>query len=234
VIKEAEEKVRLIRDRLKVAQSRQKSYADSKRREITYEVGDRAYLRVSPLRGIKRFGIKGKLAPRFIGPYKILSRKGEVAYELELPDALSAVHNVFHVSQLKKCHPEMADTPLRDTIPLDEVQLESDLTYEEKPVKILDTAERFTRTKTIRFCKVQWNHHSEEEATWERERMIFEKTTHTYLLATSNLEGEIHLKGVRFVTSQKLCIFKFMHCIISACQSFSFRKGFTCSCIKMI
>jgi hypothetical protein len=154
VIKEAEEKVRLIRDRLKVAQSRQKSYADSKHREIIYEVGDRAYLRVSPLRGIKRFGIKGKLAPRFIGPYKILSRKGEVAYELELPDTLSAVHNVFHVSQLKKCHPEMADTPLRDTIPLDEVQLESDLTYEEKPVKILDTAERFTRTKTIRFCKV--------------------------------------------------------------------------------
>jgi hypothetical protein len=234
VIKEAEEKVRLIRDRLKVAQSRQKSYADSKRREIIYEVGDRAYLRVSPLRGIKRFGIKGKLAPRFIGPYRILSRKGEVAYELELPEALSAVHNVFHVSQLKKCHPEMADTPLRDTIPLDEVQLESDLTYEEKPVKILDTAERFTRTKTIRFCKVQWNHHSEEEATWERERMIFEKTTHTYLLATSNLEGEIHLKGVRFVTSQKLCIFKFMHCIISACQSFSFRKCFTCFLHKSV
>jgi hypothetical protein len=117
LIKEAEEKVRLIRDRLKVAQSRQKSYADSKRREVTYEIGYRAYLRVSPLRGVKRFGIKGKLAPRFIGPYKILARKGEVAYELELPEALAAVHNVFHVSQLKKCHPEMADTPLRDTVP---------------------------------------------------------------------------------------------------------------------
>jgi hypothetical protein len=80
LIKEAEEKVRLIRDRLKVAQSRQKSYANSKCKEVTYDVGDRAYLRVSPLHGVKRFGIKGKLAPCFIGPYKILTHKGEVAY----------------------------------------------------------------------------------------------------------------------------------------------------------
>jgi hypothetical protein len=122
------------------------------------------------------------LAPRFIGPYKILARKGEVAYQLELPEILSAVHNVFHVSQLKKCHPGMADTPLRDTVPLEEVQLESDLTYEEKPVKILETAERFTRTKTIKFCKVQWNHHSEEEATWEREEDL--KTEYPYLFAS--------------------------------------------------
>jgi hypothetical protein len=154
IIKDAEEKVHLIRDRLKIAQSRQKSYADSKRTEVTYEVGDRAYLRVSPLRGVKRFGVKGMLAPRFVGPFKVLARKGEVAYELELPESLSAVHNVFHVSQLKKCHPEMAYTPLRDTIPLEEVQLESDLTYEEKPIKILETSERVTRTKTIKFCKV--------------------------------------------------------------------------------
>jgi hypothetical protein len=155
----------LIRDRLKIAQSRQKSYADSKCREVTYEVGDRAYLRVSPLHGVKRFGVKGKLAPRFVGPFKVLAHKGEVAYELELPKSLSAVHNVFHVIQLKKCHPEMADTPLRDTIPLEEVQLESDLTYEEKPIKILESSERVTHTKTIKFCKVQWSHHTEEEAT---------------------------------------------------------------------
>jgi hypothetical protein len=95
----------LIRDRLKIAQSRQKSYANSKRREVAYEVGDRAYLRVSPLRGVKRFGVKGKLAPRFVGPFKVLARKGEVAYEVELPESLSVVHNVFHMSQLKKCHP---------------------------------------------------------------------------------------------------------------------------------
>jgi hypothetical protein len=117
-------------------------------------VGDRAYLRVSPLRRVKRFGVKGKLAPRFVGPFKVLARKGEVAYELELPKYLSVVHNVFHVSQLKKCHPEMADTPLRDTIPFEEVQLKSDLMYEEKPIKILETSERVTRTKTIKFCEV--------------------------------------------------------------------------------
>jgi hypothetical protein len=200
----------LIRDRLKIAQSRQKSYADSKHREVTYEVGDRAYLRVSPLRGVKRFGVKGKLAPRFVGPFKVLARKGEVAYELELPESLSAVHNVFHVSQLKKCHPEMAETPLRDTIPLEEVQLESDLTYEEKPIKILETSERVTRTKTIKFCKVQWNHRTEEEATWEREDELREDHPHI-LLANSNLGDEIHLKGGRVCNIPKfqnyvLCI----------------------------
>ena len=156
LIKESEQKVRLIRDRLKVAQSRQKSYADSKRKETVHEVGDRVYLRVSPLRGVKRFGVKGKLAPRFIGPYRVLERMGEVAYKLELPERLSGVHDVFHVSQLKKCHAEMAEIPLRDTVPLEAIQLESDLTYEEKPVKILEYASRVTRSKVIKFCKVQW------------------------------------------------------------------------------
>ena len=103
--------------RLEIAQSRQKNYVESKRREVVYEIGDRAYLRVSPLRRVKRFGIKGKLAPRYVGPYKILERRGEVAYKLELPAALSAVHDVFHVSQLKKCHAKESDIPLRDNVP---------------------------------------------------------------------------------------------------------------------
>ena len=121
LIKESEQKVKLIRDRLKVAQSRQKSYADSKRKETVYEVGDKVYLRVSPLRGVKRFGVKGKLAPRFMGPYKVLERMGEVAYKLDLPEVLSGVHDGFHVFQLKKCHAEMADIPLRDTVPLEAI-----------------------------------------------------------------------------------------------------------------
>jgi hypothetical protein len=90
------------------------------------------------------------------------------------------VHNVFHVSQLKKCHPDMVGAPLRDTVPLEEVQLESDLTYEEKPIKILETSERVTRTKTIKFCKVQWSHHTEEEATWEREDDLREDHPHLF------------------------------------------------------
>ena len=90
--------VKLIRDRLKVAQSKQKSYADSKRKEVAYEIGDRAYLRVSPLRGVKHFGVKGKLAPCFVGPYKVLERMGEVAYKLEFPEGLSGIHDVFHIS----------------------------------------------------------------------------------------------------------------------------------------
>ena len=98
MIKDSEENVKLIRDRLKVAQYRKKSYADSKRKDVAYEIRDRAYLRVSPLRGVKCFGVKGKLAPRFVGPYRVLDRMGEVAYKLELPEGLSGVHDVFHVS----------------------------------------------------------------------------------------------------------------------------------------
>ena len=109
---------------------------------------------MSPLRGIKRFGVKGKLAPRFVGPYRVLERMGEVTYKLELPEGLSGVHDVFHVSQLKKCHAEMDDIPLRDTVPLEAIRLNSDLTYEEKPVKILELASRVTRSKVIKFCKV--------------------------------------------------------------------------------
>ena len=180
LIKESEQKVRLIRDRLKVAQPRQKSYADSKRKETVYEVGDRVYLRVSPLRGVKRFGVKGKLGPRFIGPYRVLERMGEVAYKLELPEGLSGVHDVFHVSQLKKCHAEMADIPLRDTVPLEAIQLDSDLTYEEKPVKILEFANRVTRSKVIKFCKVQWSYHTEDEATWEREEDLLKDHPHLF------------------------------------------------------
>ena len=134
---------------------------------------------MSPLRGIKRFGVKGKLAPRFVVPYRLLERMGEVAYKLELP---VEVHDVFHVSQLKKCHAEMADIPLRDTVPLEAIQMESDLTYEEKPVKIHEFASRVTRSRVIKFCKVHWSHHTEEEATWEQEEYL--RKYHPHLFAS--------------------------------------------------
>ena len=121
------------------------------------------YLKVSPMKGIKRFNVKGKLAQRYIGQFKVLERRGEVAYQLELLERLSGVHDVFHVSQLKKC--------LRiseEQIPLEEVNVKENLTYTEYPVKILETTKKVTRSWVIKMCKVQWNHYSEVEATWER------------------------------------------------------------------
>ena len=127
-------------------------------------MGDYVYLKVSPIRGVRRFGVKGKLAPRYVGPYQIQAKRGEVAYQLDLPESLSAVHNVFHVSQLKKCLrvPE-------EQLPVEGLEVQEDLTYIEKPTQILEFADRVTRRNTIRMCKVRWGHHSEEEATWERE-----------------------------------------------------------------
>ena len=142
---------------------------------MTFEVGDYVYLKVSPIRGLRRFKVKGKLSPRYIGPFQILERKGEVAYQLELPERLSDVHDVFHVSQLKKCLrvPE-------EQLPLEELNVQDDLTYSEHPVKILETSQRITRSKIIKICKVQWSHHSEDEATWEREDELMAEFTQLF------------------------------------------------------
>ncbi|WVZ97374.1 hypothetical protein U9M48_042916 [Paspalum notatum var. saurae] len=145
-------------ENLRAAQSKQRSYADVRRSDLSFKVDDHVYLKVSPMRGIGRFNMKGKLALRYIGPFKVLEKKGEVAYRLELPPSLSGVHDVFHVSQLKKC--------LR--VPKEQEPLEG-LEVQEDPVKILDTSERSTRNKRIKMCRVQWSHHTEAEATWERE-----------------------------------------------------------------
>src|SRR4051812_21883829 len=164
VIQEAEDKVKIVREHLKAAQSRQKAYYDKRHRGVAFQVGDWAYLRVHPLRGTLRFRIKGKLAPRFVGPFRILETRGTLDFRLELPESLAMVHDVFHVSQLKQCFkkPEQA-------VDLGEIQLSADLSYSKRPVRVLDSSERKTRNKTVKFLKVQWAHHSEKEATWERE-----------------------------------------------------------------
>ncbi|KAK3136433.1 hypothetical protein QOZ80_5BG0434330 [Eleusine coracana subsp. coracana] len=176
ILQEAERQVKIVRENLKVAQSRQKSYADRRRRDLSFEIGDFVYLKVSPMRGVRRFKVKGKLAPRYIGPFKILDRRGEVAYQLELPSHLTDVHDVFHVSQLKKCLrvPE-------EQLPVEELDLRKDLTYTEQPVKILEVVERVTRNKVIRMCKVLWNHHTKEEATWEREEELKAEFPHLFI-----------------------------------------------------
>jgi hypothetical protein len=136
VLKDAEKQVQMVLESLKVAQSRQKSYADKRRRDLSFEIRDFVYLKVSSMRGTCRFRVKGKLAPRYVGPFKIIDRKGEVAYQLELPPQLSEVLDVFHISQLKKCLrlPE-------EQLPMEYLDLRGDLTYSERPIKILDIAE---------------------------------------------------------------------------------------------
>jgi hypothetical protein len=134
LIQGSEEQVRIIRENLRVAQTRQKSYADNRRRPLEFEEGDHAYIKVSPLRGMRRVKVKDKLSPRFIGPFRVFRRVGEMAYQLKLPNNLSDVHNVFHVSQLKKCLrvPE-------EQLPMEELSVQGDLTYTEYPIKIPDT-----------------------------------------------------------------------------------------------
>jgi hypothetical protein len=126
----------MIRENLKVAQSRQKSYADKRRRDLSFKIGDFVYLKVFPMRGTRSFKVKGKLAPRYVSPFKIISRKGEVANQLELSPLLSDVHDVFHVSQLKKCFwvPE-------EQLSMEELDQGGDLTYNERPIEILDTTD---------------------------------------------------------------------------------------------
>ncbi|WVZ63317.1 hypothetical protein U9M48_012958 [Paspalum notatum var. saurae] len=171
LVKQAEEQVKFIHSILKRAQSRQKSYSDKRRRPLVFEKDDHVYLRVSPMKGVHRFGVKGKLAPWYVGPFKITKQCGPVAYRLELPPHLTAVHDVFYVSQLKKCLrvPEKV-------IDTSQMQIQPNLTYEEKPIKILDQKQRSTRGRTINFYKVQWSNHSEEEATWEQEEFLQTKS----------------------------------------------------------
>jgi hypothetical protein len=125
------------------------------------------YLKVSPFRGMRRFKVKGKLSLRFIGPFRVFRRVGEMTYQLELPDNLSDVHNVFHMSQLKKC----LKVP-EEQLSMEDLSVQDDLTYTEYLIKILDTLTRVTINKVIKMCKVQWSHHREDEATWEREEEL--------------------------------------------------------------
>jgi hypothetical protein len=138
IIKEAEEQVQLIRSRLKAAQSRQKGYVDSRWRPLTFQVGDFVYLRVTPLKDMQRFHEKGKLAPRYVGPYKILERHGQMSCKLELPPKLSEFHNVFHVSQLRKCLQAPNKPATLKEIDQDSIDLNHDLTYHERPIHILE------------------------------------------------------------------------------------------------
>ncbi|KAJ9544987.1 hypothetical protein OSB04_024694 [Centaurea solstitialis] len=157
-------KINQVRDRLKTARDRQKSYADKRRKDIEFQVGNQVMLKVSPWKGVIRFVKKGKLSPRYIGPFRIIEQIGAVAYKLDLPVKLSGVHNTFHVSNLRKClaEPELA-------IPLEDIEVDQKLNFVEKPVAVLDRKIRKLRNKEIVLVQVQWKFHKGQEATWEVE-----------------------------------------------------------------
>ncbi|TYK29789.1 ty3-gypsy retrotransposon protein [Cucumis melo var. makuwa] len=156
--------IQKIRARMLTAQSRQKSYADERRKDLEFDVGDMVFLKVAPMKGFLRFEKKGKLSPRFVGPFEILERIGPVAYRLALPPSFSAVHDVFHVSMLRRY---VADPT--HVVAFEPLQINEDLSYEEQPVEILAREVKMLRNRHISLVKVLWRNHGVEEATWERE-----------------------------------------------------------------
>jgi len=175
LIHQAMEKVKMIQQRLEIAQSRHKSYVDVRRRGIEFAIGDWEFLKVSPMKGVMRFGKKEKLSPRYIGPYQISRRFGQVSYELDLPQELSIVHPVFHVSMLQKC----IGDPSHIT-PTEDVQVMKDLTYEEIPISILDRKVKKLRSKEIASVNVLWRNQQVEEITSEAEEAMKSKYPHLF------------------------------------------------------
>ena len=159
--------MKMIRERLKVATDRQKSYADMKRKDIRYEIGEKVFLKVSPWKKVMRFGKNGKLSPRFIDPYEVIKKVGPMAYWLVLPPKLEKIHNVFHVLMLRRYRSDSSHIVSSETI-----ELRQDLTYEEEPVEILAREVKELRNKKILLVKVLWRNHKSEEATWESEETM--------------------------------------------------------------
>ncbi|GJW51909.1 putative reverse transcriptase domain-containing protein [Tanacetum coccineum] len=152
-----------------------KSYADKRRKPLEFSVGDYVLLKVSPWKGVVRFGKKGKLAPRFVGPFEIIEKVGPVAYMLDLPEELDGVHDTFHVSNLKKC---LADPTLQ--VPLDEIQVDAKLNFMEEPVEILEKEFKKLKRSRIAIVKVRWNSKCGPEFMWEREDQMKLKYPHLF------------------------------------------------------
>ncbi|XP_020520657.1 uncharacterized protein LOC110006918 [Amborella trichopoda] len=167
------EKIALIKEWLKTAQSRQKRYADNRRRDLEFEVSDRVFFKISPTKVITRFGKKGKLCLRYIGPLEVLERVGNMTYRLALPPELANIHNVFHVSLMRSYQPDPFHVSEYEPIPLKE-----GLTYVEQPIGLLDQRIQVLRNKKIPLVQVQWQYHSRAETKWEREDEICEKYPH--------------------------------------------------------
>ncbi|GJV46898.1 hypothetical protein Tco_1437110 [Tanacetum coccineum] len=160
---------------MQVASDRQKSYADLKRKPMEFQVGDKVMLKVSPWKGVVHFGKRGKLNPRYVGPFKVLEQVRSVAYKLKLPQELSRVHNTFHVFNLKKCY---ADEPL--VVPLDRLNFDDKLHFVEEPVEIMDREVKWLKRSRILIIKVRWNSRRGPEFTWECEDQFRKKYPHLF------------------------------------------------------
>nr|GEX41197.1 putative reverse transcriptase domain-containing protein [Tanacetum cinerariifolium] len=177
---ETTEKIVQIKQRMQAACDRQKSYDDLKRKPMEFYVGDKVMLNVSPWKGVIRFGKRGKLNPRYVGPFKVLERIRDVAYKLDLLEELSRVHNTFHMSNLKKCQ---ADEPL--AVPLDGLHFDDKLHFVEEPVEIMDREVKRLKQSRIPLVKVRWNSKRGPEFTWEREDQFQKKYSHLFARTTS-------------------------------------------------
>ncbi|GJZ21827.1 putative reverse transcriptase domain-containing protein [Tanacetum coccineum] len=175
LVQETTEKISQIKDRLKVVRDCQKSYADKRRKPLEFSVGDFFLLKVSPWKGVIRFGKKGKLAPRFVGPFEITKRIGLVAYRLRLPEELNGVHDTFHMSNRKKC---LADPTLQ--VPLDENQVDAKLNFVEEHMENLEREFKKLKRSRIAIVKVRWNLKRGPEFTWEREDQMKLKYPHLF------------------------------------------------------
>ena len=176
IVDETTQKIEMIREKLLTAQSRQKSYADKRRRPLEFEEGDHVFLKVSPMTGVGRSIRAKKLSPRYMGPFDVIEKVGEVSYRIALPPQLSRLHDVFHVSQLKKYHSDPSHV-----IEPEEVELEDNLTYRVEPERILDVKDKQLRNKTIRLVKVFWRGMTPGDATWEAEEQMREKYPQLFL-----------------------------------------------------
>ncbi|GJW27517.1 putative reverse transcriptase domain-containing protein [Tanacetum coccineum] len=175
IIHETTEKIVQIKSRIQASRDRQKSYANIRRKLMVFQVGDWVMLKVSPWKGVVRFSKRGKLNPRYVGPFKVIERVGMVTYKLELPQQLSRVHNTFHVSNLKKC---LSDESL--VILLEELRVDDKLHFVEEPVKVMDHEIKQLKRSRIPIIKVRWNSKQGPEFTWEREDQFKQKYPHLF------------------------------------------------------
>ena len=184
IVQQTTEKIKLIQEKMKTAQSRQKSYYDNRRKDLEFEAGDHVFIKVTPWTGVGRAIKSKKLTPRFIGPFQILKRVGPLAYQVALPPTLSNLHDVFHVSQLRKYIHDPSHI-----VKLDDVQVKENMTYETLPIRVEDRKVKLLRGREIPLVKVIWKSGRQEEATWELEDQM--KRNHPSLFQTGNFEDEI-------------------------------------------